>query len=459
MTNFWDYSVWGGVLLPAILLIGLLAGHSLKRSIKGLRDSLIPTSVIGGGLLLIFSIIYKLIFGTNFFEEPWFGVDGVASLEVLTYHTLALGFVASALKKNKDKGNKERAKEIFNTGVTTVSTYLLQGIVGLGITILVGFFIKDIFKAAGLLLPFGYGQGTGQALNYGTIYETEHGFFGGKSFGLSIAALGFISAGIGGVVHLILLKKKGNIEAKAKGDSKISYADIQEENEIPMQESLDKITVQVAFTVSAYIIAYMIMGALGRLVPSMKAVIYGFNFLLGVLSGILVKTILNFLRKKKIIHREYLNNFLLTRISNFFFDIMVVAGIAAIRIEVIKRYGWLLLVLGVVGAVITYLYNKLVANKLFKKYADEQFLMMFGMLTGTASTGIILLREIDPEFETPAADNMVYQNFPAIVFGLPMMFLALLAPTKPELTLGILTAFFIVMNVILFRSYIFKKKK
>ncbi|MBQ3891627.1 MAG: hypothetical protein II740_09820, partial [Lachnospiraceae bacterium] len=277
MTNFWDYSVWGGVLLPAILLIGLLAGHSLKRSIKGLRDSLIPTSVIGGGLLLIFSIIYKLIFGTNFFEEPWFGVDGVASLEVLTYHTLALGFVASALKKNKDKGNKERAKEIFNTGVTTVSTYLLQGIVGLGITILVGFFIKDIFKAAGLLLPFGYGQGTGQALNYGTIYETEHGFFGGKSFGLSIAALGFISAGIGGVVHLILLKKKGNIEAKAKGESKISFADIQEENEIPMQESLDKITVQVAFTVSAYIIAYMIMGALGRLVPSMKAVIYGFN--------------------------------------------------------------------------------------------------------------------------------------------------------------------------------------
>nr|MCR4934413.1 hypothetical protein [Lachnospiraceae bacterium] len=325
--------------------------------------------------------------------------------------------------------------------------------------ILVGFFIKDIFKAAGLLLPFGYGQGTGQALNYGTIYETEHGFFGGKSFGLSIAALGFISAGIGGVVHLILLKKKGNIEVKAKGDSKISYADIQEENEIPMQESLDKITVQVAFTVSAYIIAYMIMGALGRLVPSMKAVIYGFNFLLGVLSGILVKTILNFLRKKKIIHREYLNNFLLTRISNFFFDIMVVAGIAAIRIEVIKKYGLLLLILGIIGAVITYLYNKLVANKLFKNYANEQFLMMFGMLTGTASTGIILLREIDPEFETPAADNMVYQNFPAIVFGLPMMFLALLAPTKPELTLGILAAFFLVMNVILFRSFIFKKKK
>ena len=84
---------------------------------------------------------------------------------------------------------------------------------------------------------------------------------------------------------------------------------------------------------------------------------------------------------------------------------------------------------------------------------------MYGMLTGTASTGIILLREIDGDFKTPAADNMVYQNFPAIVFGFPMMLLATLAPQKPMLTLIILTAFFVVMNIILFRSKIFKRRK
>ena len=84
--------------------------------------------------------------------------------------------------------------------------------------------------------------------------------------------------------------------------------------------------------------------------------------------------------------------------------------------------------------------------------------MMYGMLTGTASTGTILLREIDGDFRTPAADNMVYQNFPAIVFGFPLMIIADLAPEHPELTLGILAAFFVVMNIILFRSFIFKKK-
>ncbi|MBQ3178645.1 MAG: hypothetical protein IJB52_12570, partial [Clostridia bacterium] len=72
---------------------------------------------------------------------------------------------------------------------------------------------------------------------------------------------------------------------------------------------------------------------------------------------------------------------------------------------------------------------------------------------------VILLREIDGSFRTPAADNMVYQNFPAIVFGFPLMLLANLAPVQPVLTLGILVGFFAVMNVILFRDSLFAKWK
>ena len=96
---------------------------------------------------------------------------------------------------------------------------------------------------------------------------------------------------------------------------------------------------------------------------------------------------------------------------------------------------------------------------LFPRYAQEQFLMMYGMLTGTASTGIILLREIDSDFLSPASDNMVYQNFPAIIFGFPMMFLATLAPQKPALTMIIFILFFIAMNLLLFRSKIFRRRK
>jgi ESS family glutamate:Na+ symporter len=456
--NFWDYSVWSGFNLIAVLLASLLAANILRRCVGFLRNSLIPASVLGGGILILIVGVYKAFTGDILFDTEFFGGSGTNDLEVITYHTLALGFIASAFKPSKTKLTKKRAVEIFNTGVTTVSTYLLQAVFGLGISIVAAMLVSGFFPAAGILLPFGYGQGTGQALNYGGIFENDFGFSGGKSFGLTIAALGFLSASIGGVIHLNMLKRKGKIKLVAAKDRALRSEEIQSDDEIPMQESIDKMTIQIALIAVAYMLAYLLMWALGLLLPGLKSVIYGFNFLLGVLTATLVKLLMGWLKKKHVLKKEYTNSFLMTRASNFFFDIMVVAGIAAIRFSVLKDYWGIILIMGVVGLVITYIYNYYVAKKLFPEYAEEQFLTMYGMLTGTASTGVILLREIDGDFKTPALDNLVYQNFPAIVFGFPMMLLATLAPVRPVLTLLILVVFFVVMNVILFRSRIFKRR-
>ena len=459
MENFWEFSVWGGFNLMAVLLISLLLANLLKKAIRPLQASLIPTSVLGGLLLLLISSIYKLLTGVNLFETAFFGGNGNTNLEIITYHTLALGFIGTAFKSASGKLSKKRVGEIFNTGVTTVSTYLIQAIAGLAISMVAALLMPGFFKAAGILLPFGYGQGTGQALNYGGIFESGYGFEGGKSFGLSIAALGFLSASIGGVIYLSIMKRKGKIHTAIGGEKAMRSEEIQGEEEIPMQESIDKITIQIALIALAYLISYLLMLLLGKLLPGMKSVIFGFNFLTGVLSATLVKFIIGRLRKHRIMKKEYVNNFLMTRISNFLFDIMVVAGIAAIRLRVLKNYWAVILIMGVVGLLITFLYNHFVAKRLFAEYREEQFLMMYGMLTGTASTGIILLREIDSDLRTPASENMVYQNFPAIVFGFPMMLLATMAPIRPILTLLILVGFFAVMNLILFRSVFLKKKR
>lgn len=458
MENFWDFNVWGVFNLLAVLLLSLLAAYILKRSVRFLRASLIPASVLGGLILLIAAAIFFLISGKHLFDTPFFGGKGSNHLESITYHTLALGFIATALRSAKGHLTKKRVSEIFNTGVTTVSTYLLQGIFGFGITMIAALLLPGLFQASGLLLPFGYGQGTGQALNYGGIYENDYGFSGGKSFGLTLAALGFLSACIGGVIYLNILKRKGKITIRIGEDKAFLSEEVQGSNEIPMQESMDKITIQVAFVAGSYFITYLLMTLLGTLIPGMRSVIFGFNFLLGVLIASLVKLLLNTLHKKRIAKKEYLNDFLLTRIGNFFFDMMVVSGIAAIRLKLLKDYWPVLLLLGAVGLTVTFLYNHFVAKRLFPEYAEEQFLMMYGMLTGTASTGIILLREADPSFATPASENMVYQNFPAIVFGFPMLLLATFAPKNPLLVLIILVVFFLVMNLILFRSKLFRRK-
>ena len=138
---------------------------------------------------------------------------------------------------------------------------------------------------------------------------------------------------------------------------------------------------------------------------------------------------------------------------------MVVAGIAAIQISTLGGQVVILVILCVFGAVMTFLYNRFIAKKFFKEYAEQQFVAMYGMLTGTASTGLVLLRELDPEFKTPVSDNIVYQNIPAIIFGFPLMIIASNAPKAPMRTLIIAIVYFIVLNVILFRSKLFGKKK
>ncbi len=455
--DFWGSNVWSVLSIITILLTSLILSNILKRVIPFLHKSLIPTPVLGGLILLIISSIYTAVTDVNLFNTEAFGSGGLDVLEIITYHALALGFIAQTLKISERKLTKKRTVEIFNTGVTTVSTYLLQAVLGLGITIFVStFIIKTLFPASGVLLCFGFGQGTGQALNFGTIYQSL-GFNGGADFGLSVAALGFLCASLGGVIYLNILKKKNKL--KTLENNQTPVAKIIDEGGDTSNGSIDKLTFQVGLIAVAYAMAYGIMYGLGELLPGMKATIYGFNFLFGVITATLVKIAFNLFYKKSKVKKQYQNNYLLSRISNFSFDIMIVAGIAAIRLEAILQYWHILLVLSVVGLVSTFLYNKFIATKFFPEYKEEQFMAMYGMLTGTASTGIMLLRELDPEFKTPVNENLVYQNLPAIAFGFPLMLLANLAPTDPLLTLGILFAFFIVMNVILFRSFIFKRRK
>lgn len=271
--------------------------------------------------------------------------------------------------------------------------------------------------------------------------------------------MGFLSASIGGTIHLNILKKKGKLLVKNNNAEVYNADDIQSQNERPMSGSWDKITLQVALVSVVYLAAYGVMALISLLVgEGLRSTIFGLNFLFGVLMAVVTKALLKFLNKKQILKKQYTNNFLLTRISNFCFDVMIVAGIAVIRIDYIAEYWLVIAILSVVGLFSTYFYNHFVAKKLFPNYCEEQFLVMYGMLTGTASTGIILLRELDGDFKTPAAENLVYQNFPAIAFGFPMMIIATIAPEMPLLTLGIIAVYFVVINLILFRKFIFKKK-
>ena len=86
---------------------------------------------------------------------------------------------------------------------------------------------------------------------------------------------------------------------------------------------------------------------------------------------------------------------------------------------------------------------------------------MFGMLTGTISSGVLLLREIDPDLATPAANNLITGSSFGIVLGAPVLVLVGLAPRSDALcwaTLG-LAALYMLALVFLVLKLGRKKKK
>ncbi|MDE7076290.1 MAG: hypothetical protein K2O62_03090, partial [Clostridia bacterium] len=217
-----------------------------------------------------------------------------------------------------------------------------------------------------------------------------------------------------------------------------------------------------AIVFAIYAVSYVIMWGLGTLIPFLKNVLFGFNFLIGVLLTIPVKAVVNKLEAKGFIKKKIVNNFMMARIGGFAFDMMIVAGVAAIQIPLLNNHWWVLVILAVLGGVGTFFYVFFVCKNLFPAYRHEQFLAMFGMLTGTASTGMILLREIDGSYKTPASENLVFQNLPAMVLGVPLMFLAEYAAkgmVESCITLAIVVVYGVALNVALFRSKIFKKRQ
>jgi ESS family glutamate:Na+ symporter len=440
IASFGDESVWSFLIQIFILILALLVGNILRRKIPFIRRSLIPTSLLGGLLILLIKLL-------PFYDN----VVNQATMEIITYHALGIGFIALGLKQAKDS-QKTSAGKVMETGILTAATYVIQGFVGLAATIAL-FYLIGFFPGGGVILALGFGQGTGQALNYGKMYETDFGFVGGTTWGLTIATVGFIAASVVGVTYMNILRKKGKLKLHSEEGVKHTLEDYVSEGEIPLTESVDKFTINFCMVFLVYAIAYLIMRVVN------VNLIWGFNFLLGTILAALVRWIIKLLKKGKLMHRELTNNYLLDRISGFMFDLMIIAGVAAIDLSQLSGMWWQLLIVCTLGTVATFIYLRVACNHLYPGYKDEAFFSMFGMLTGTASNGMILLREIDPKFETPAANNLVLQGIPAIAFGGVLLLLFNICNTIEHcwLVLALLIVAWVVYTIILFRKALFKK--
>ena len=460
----WDFTmanydaVWAFMIQLGLLLLFLLLGNILRRTIPLFRKCLVPSALLGGTLLLAVNWIVKQ-----------FGVAMVDNrlMQVITYHCLAIGFAAMSLKTEKS-AHKTRPAQVLEFGALQGGTYMLQACVGLGITIGMFFLTRYgsmiVSYVCGLILPLAFGQGPGNALswdiNFTNVAATQ--FAGNGSFGLSLASIGFVVASVVGVLYINVHRKRGDLQVRqSEPVSMIPEVSESGREEIPDNESVDKFTLQVGFVALAYALSFGFMFLLGSLSDFTNSIAWGFNFLWASLAAMLIRFVVKHLHKGKLMHREYINNYQMDRISGFAFDLMIVAGVTAIEIDDIKNYILPIVILSLVGMLVTYVYIRLVAKECFKGFEHEFFLMCFGTLTGTASNGMILTKEIDPNLVTPTSSLYILSNFPAMVMIAPLLLMLNFAGLSLQNAIIACCLFFVlwmVYTVFLFRRKIFKKR-
>jgi len=381
------------------ILLFFAAAMILKRVVPALRKAIIPNSILAGFI--------GFVVGPNILNWVRFDVE---TLGQMIYHLTAIGFIALSLRKIERKKNNV---QFVNTGMIIVATYLFQGIIGF--LLFWGWHLMEaqVTPIIGYLVPMGYGQGPGQAFSIGSQWEGL-GLANGGAIGLAIAAAGFAWATIGGIQF---------IGKKAVQVQDFEFSDI------------DGLTVQIVMIVSVYMIVYGSLYFLTRYIldlfpigKTLGPVLWGFHFAFGAVAAVIFRKVYELCHEKKIVHENYLNDFLLHRIAGGVFDFMVAASISAIALRKITDVLLALFVICFVAGVLTYFFVAWLVRKTMKEKQLENTLALFGNLTGTISTGMALLREVDPGLESGASDNLVFGSGVAIFVGIPMLLVLALPP-------------------------------
>ncbi len=410
-----------------IISCALLLGSTLRSKVKVFQKYLIPAPMIGGVFLFFF---YNYIASHLSLET------GRHFLEELMFHLLNISFIAMQLRIPPKKTKVQRKGAIWSNVTALLAEYGLQCCLGLlAAVLLLRKILPGSSVAIGLTLCLGFELGPGQAESMAKVWEgAPYNVVNAGDVGLTMAAIGFV---IGSVVGVILInraarngwlsadyveklrnRKVGNGFFKSKEDR------VATSFQTTASESMDTFTLHIALILFTYLISFLILAGIEWIVATfiggkvLEAVqgLWGINFVFSSLCAIVVRKVLIAAHAEHVIDNQTCN-----RIDGIAVDFTVAACLGAIQVAAIKQYWIPIVVLTVIGVFITCFLTPWFCSRLFKDYSFMRFLMIFGTANGTLPTALSLLRVVDPEFETPVAQEYVNSTGVMFVFALPIL--------------------------------------
>jgi ESS family glutamate:Na+ symporter len=392
---------WLGVLL--------LVGKLLRARIQLFQRLFLPASIIGGfiGLALGPYGVGKL--GLQVVPEAtlgtWSALPGI--LINVVFACLFLGFAIPSPRTIWREGGPQLCYG-WTVGMG-------QYLVGVGISVVLLGPLFGVPAYFGALLEIGFSGGHGTAAGMAETFA-DLGFPAGSELGLMSATVGVISAVVFGMAMINMAARRGYtkvIKAPEELDADMIRGLIPEQKRKPgthvtiSPDALEPFAFHGAFVGVAVLIGWFLLTSIKSVSAQMEPDLFrSFPlFPLAMIGGIVVQVVSDKTGVARYFDRDTFN-----RILGLALDVLVVAAIAAIKLDVFLAFFWPFLILMVVGLSWIVFATWFIAPRMLPGAWFERSITEYGMQTGVTALGLLLLRVADPQFETEAAESFGFKQ-------------------------------------------------
>lgn len=391
------------------LSVLLLIGKLIRAKIVLFQKIFLPASIIAGfiGLALGpyvlgaagFELIHPDTLGT------WSSLPAV--LISVVFACLFLGVDIPSMRTIWREGGPQ----LCYGWITGMGQYM----VGLGITVVLLTPLFGVPTIFGCLLEIGFSGGHGTAAGMKEAF-TQLGFPAGSDLGLMSATVGIFVAVVVGMILINYAVRKGYttvIESPEKLSADSISGLIPEDRRQPgslmsvSPDALEPFAFHGAFVGVAVLIGWYILQGIKSLSADMEPDLFrSFPlFPLAMLGGLMIQ-----IAAAKTGVARYFDRKTFDRILGTALDLLVVAAIAAIKLDVFLAYFWPFLILMVVGIAWLLFCTLFIAPRMLPDAWFERAITEYGMQSGVTAMGLLLLRVADPNFKTPAAKSFGFKQ-------------------------------------------------
>ena len=377
----------------------LLIGKFLRVKIPLIQKLFIPPSLLAG--------ILGLAFGPN--GLGWIPLSG----NISTYAAILIAVVFGALPLSSPSFKvKEVAHRVGPMWAFSQFGMLFQwAVMGLFGLLVLNLIWPQLHPAFGVMLPTGFYGGHGTAAAIGSAFDGL-GWDEATSLGMTTATIGVIVAILGGLLFIKMATRRGQTsyisdfnDLPDEYRSGLLPEDKREATAVGTTSpiSIDSHVFHLALVVVAAFGGYLLSKGVKMAWPKLELPVFSCAFV----AGMLIKMCFNRAGAAKYIDPKTTGS-----ISSSATDLLVACGVASIKLSVVVKYAWPLIVLTLVGISVTVFTVFYFGRHLNRKDWFEKSIFAWGWWTGTMAMGIALLRIVDPKQASRAMDDYALAYLP-----------------------------------------------